>query len=285
MISDNNYNASIDNKRTAEMVIGLMAVFNEEDILQQTLSYYTEIGINILIIDNGSTDNSLDIAKSFLGKGVLGIKEIPTDTYRWEFLLDSLLKWSEEFDPDWCLLIDADTFLESPWHGKTLKEGIRDVAAQGYNVINFDNYEFWPVGEENTAETDVRKRLRYYTWADDRQEKCWKAYKGTRNSRKGGHALDLPDNIQKKIMPENFIMRHYRIRSFDQGLRKVFTDRIPRFKGEPLHFHKHYDNFERRREYFEIPKNRLIERVEGMPWKRELVFDGWFNYSRERKEW
>ena len=64
MILHNKYNVNLDNKKTAEMVIGLMAVFNEEDILQQTLSYYTEIGINILIIDNGSTDNSLNIAKS-----------------------------------------------------------------------------------------------------------------------------------------------------------------------------------------------------------------------------
>jgi glycosyltransferase involved in cell wall biosynthesis len=257
------------------MILGLMAVFNEADILAQCLRYHISAGLKFLVIDNGSSDNSLSIAEEFLGRGVLGIRSISTKTYKWAYLLDTLLEWSEDFDADWCFLVDADTFLESPLPGTTLTQAVNEVDSKGYNVINFDHYEFWPVGEECPEEFDVRKRLRYYTWADDRQEKGWKAWRGIRNSRLGGHAVDFPPDISKQVFPHNFVLRHYRIRSYEHGLRKVFAERLPRFIGEPANWHTHYNGFGLDRDFFEIPKEQLTERIEGEPWNREPLFHGW----------
>lgn len=257
------------------MVLGLMAVFNEADILGQCLQYHIAAGLEFLVVDNGSSDNSLSIAEEFLGRGVLGIRRISTESYKWAYLLDTLLEWSEDFDARWCFLVDADTFLEPPLPGTTLIAATKEVERQGYNVINFDHYEFWPVGDENPEVPDVRDRLKYYTWADDRQEKGWKAQRGTRNSRLGGHAVDFPSNITKRVFPDNFVLRHYRIRSYEHGVRKVFTERLPRFDGEPSNWHTHYDGFRPERSFFEIPKAWLIRRDEGEPWNREPLFHGW----------
>lgn len=257
------------------MFLGLMSVFNEADILAQCLSYHIASGLEFLIVDNGSSDDSLSIAEEFLGHGVLGIRRISTETYRWAYLLDTLLEWSEDFDAQWCFLVDADTFLEVPWPDSTLTAAAKEVERQGYNVINFDHYEFWPVGDERLEEFDIRERLKYYTWADDRQEKGWRARRGTRNSRLGGHGVDFPSEISKHVFPHNFILRHYRIRSYEHGVRKVFAERLPRFAGEPLNWHTHYKGFGLDRNFFEIPKEWLTKRTEGDPWNREPQFHGW----------
>jgi glycosyltransferase involved in cell wall biosynthesis len=252
-----------------------MAVFNEADIIAQCLEYHIAVGIRFLVLDNGSTDGSLSIAEQYLDRGVLSVRRIETETYKWGFLLDSLLKWSEDFQPQWCFLIDADTFLEQPSQYSTLATAITDVERKGYNVINFDHFEFWPVGDESVFERDIRKRLRYYTWADDKQQKAWRFSMGVRNSRLGGHAIDFPTEIAKRVFPHNFILRHYRIRSYEHGLRKVFRDRLPRFRGEPPKWHRHYDGFGAERSFFEIPKSLLTLRIEGEPWSLEPKFHGW----------
>jgi glycosyltransferase involved in cell wall biosynthesis len=256
-------------------ILGLMAVFNEADILDQSLQHHINTGFEFLVLDNGSTDESRAIAESYVGHGVLAVRQLVTETYRWGHLLDTLLTWSETFHPRWCFLVDADTFLEPPRQGQTLAQAISDVEAGGYNVINFDHFEFWPTGDERADVIDIRRRLTYYTWADDRQEKGWLACSGTRNSRMGGHEVDFPPSVIKRVYPENFVLRHYRIRSYEHGVRKVFSERLPRFAGEPSNWHTHYTGFRRDRDYFEIPKHRLTRRVEGDPWNREPRFHGW----------
>jgi glycosyltransferase involved in cell wall biosynthesis len=265
-------------------MLGLMAVFNEADILGQSLQYHIDAGFEFLVIDNGSTDDSRAIAESYVGRGVIGIREIVTQTYRWAHLLDALLEWSETFHPRWCFLVDADTFLEPPCHGQALAQAVAEVEADGCNVINFDHFEFWPTGEERAGVTDVRQRLPYYTWADERQEKGWFGCPGTRNSRLGGHSIDFPPSVVKRVYPRNFVLRHYRIRSYEHGVRKVFSERLPRFAGEPSKWHTHYTGFRGDRCYFEIPKQRLTRRVEGEPWNREPRFHGWEEKRASRRE-
>jgi glycosyltransferase involved in cell wall biosynthesis len=255
--------------------LGLMAVFNEADILAECLQYHIAAGLEFLIVDNGSSDDSVSIAEGYLGRGVLGIRRIPTETYRWAYLLDTLLEWSEDFNPKWCFLVDADTFLEPPSPDITLKGAVQEVERQGYNVINFDHFEFWPVGDELPEEPEVRSRITHYTWADDKQEKAWRACQGTRNSRLGGHAIDFPSDIPKLVFPDKFVLRHYRIRSYEHGLRKVFAERLPRFAGEPSNWHIHYHGFGSDREFYEIPKAWLTRRKEGEAWNREPSFHGW----------
>jgi glycosyltransferase involved in cell wall biosynthesis len=243
-----------------------MAVYNEEDVLGQNLAHLRAQGINTIVIDNGSTDASASIARSFLGEGVLAVRSAPADRYRWKWLLDSLVTWAADFSPDWCILCDADTFLESPDSKVTLRRSIEEEAARGFNVVRFDNFEFWPTDLDDTAEPDVRRRLKHYVYHDSRQEKAWKWIAGTCISRTGGHIVDFPCGVEKLVSPTRMIMRHYKIRSYEHGLRKVFGERLPRYVGEPEEWHVQYDWMTRERDDFVRDASLLSKYREDGKW-------------------
>jgi len=222
-------------------ILGLMAVYNEDDILEQTILHSLSQGIELIILDNGSTDQSFDIASAYQRKGVLCVRHLYTETYRWAFLLSTLCEWAHEFHADWGMLIDADTFLESSEVGVSLRQGIENEARGGYNVIKFNQFEFWPTSLDPLNEIDIRKRIKYYTFNDDRHESCWLHVPGVDISKEGGHTVFFPSGIEKRVSPTRFVMRHYKIRSYEQGLKKVYKDRLPRFRGEPTGWHIQYN--------------------------------------------
>ena len=89
----------------------ITATYNEEKLLPHFLRHYSNISDSIIIWDNGSTDCTLEIAKSF--------PKVEVRTYETGGL-NAIVK-SERFestraestDFDWCLLVDCDEFLVS----------------------------------------------------------------------------------------------------------------------------------------------------------------------------
>jgi len=246
-----------------------MLVFNEADIIEQTLNYGIREGIQFVIIDNGSTDGSFEICQKYLGRGVLKIERIFTKNFALDRLLKKVYELALFYDPDWLVLWDADVFLETPFKELKLSEAIKKVDREGYECIQFNNFEFWPTKEDPQL-TNVRQRIKYYTWNDNFRFIAWKAEKGVRNI--NAHTLNLK---QPKIYPVKFIMRHYKIRSFEQGLRKVFKERLPRFFDQPPTWHKHYDSFKKEKKYFVINSQKLTKYNEDGNWNLERKFDGW----------
>jgi len=247
-------------------VIGLMAVYNEDDILDQTIAYTISQGLKLIVLDNGSTDRSYEIAASYLGNGVLSVRRVPTETFEWAILLRMLCQWAWEFEAHWCVLVDADTFLESPRRRLTLLDAIRQEADLGHNVIKFNNFEFWPTPLDPSDEPDVRKRVTYYTYNDDNQEKCWANLPGVDIAQEAGHQVFYPPGIEKSISPNHFVMRHYKIRSYEHGLRKVFQQRQPRFRGQPEGWHIQYSWMSPARECFVRDPSTLTKYEEDGQW-------------------
>jgi hypothetical protein len=186
---------------------------------------------------------------------------------------------SVENKADWALLSGADEFLESPYRGLRLGEAIRLEAQKGYNLIQFDNFEFWPTEKDHDIpEKDVRKRLRYYSWHDDFQFRCYKVYPGTSIDESAGHTPTFPNGIAIKVSPNKFVLRHYKIRSYDHGLRKVFHERLSRYSPElrKMGWHVHYNNFGTERNYFIIDRSKLTRYEEDGNWSLTKTFDGSF---------
>lgn len=263
-------------------VIGLMAVYNEEDILEQTISYTLSQGLELIVLDNGSSDRSHEIAMAYQAHGVLCVRRVVTETYQWAFLLDTMSEWAREFGADWAVLIDADTFLESPYSGLSLREAIQQEARAGYNVIRFNNFEFWPTQVDPADEPDIRRRITYYTFNDDHQEKAWTHIPGVNISRAGGHQVLFPEEVKKAVSPRRFVMRHYKVRSYQHGLKKVFKERLPRFLGEPQGWHIQYDWMTYSKECFVRDPIRLTQYKEDRHWNLSptLGRDGQTEYDK-----
>jgi glycosyltransferase involved in cell wall biosynthesis len=236
-------------------IIAIMSAFNEEDIIGQTVSNLIDNGIDIYFIDHHSIDKTLDIAKSFLGKGVKKIEIFPEesgypselkDIYAWRYILRRKEELHSTLRADWYMHMDADAIVESPWENMTFIEAVQLVDALGYNCINFELFNFRPIIVEYKSNSKPQDFFEYWEPAnvsDELQIKCWKNL-GQKIDlvSSGGHNVKFKG---KKVFPLKFIMRHYPIRSRSHGIKKVFSERRSRFDLEEKSkgWHSQYDRY------------------------------------------
>ena len=219
-------------------VVAIVAAYNEADIIEQCIVDLIAQGLQVYVIDDGSTDGTATLVEQFLGRGVLAVERRSrpasdgVDAFDWEGILARKAQLASELDADWFLHHDADEFREGPWFGLSLKASIQLVDASGYNAIDSACLNFRPVAERFERGVDVRQAFRYYEPAalhDRIQIRCWK--RGERLVdlvSSGGHEAEFAG---RKVFPIRFLLRHYPIRSQEHGERKVFVERRPRFRA------------------------------------------------------
>ena len=190
----------------------------------------------------------------FRGRGVLEIETLAAPLaasspppFDWERILLRKVQLAGTLDADWILHHDADEFRESPWRGVPLVDAIRRVDALGFNAIDFASLDFWPVHDRFRSRDDVRAAFTAYTDRapyDRVQVRCWKKTEAPVDLvSSGGHDVQLPG---RRVFPIRFISRHYPIRSQAHGERKVFCERLGRFREaeRARGWHVQYDGIE-----------------------------------------
>src|SRR4029077_14897095 len=145
-------------------IVALLAVRNEELYLERCLEHHFRQEIETCVIDNGSTDRTTEIARSFLDRGVIRIEQLP---FSGVFELETQLRCKErlaaEIGADWFIHCDADEIRQAPKPYATLREGIEAVDRQGYNAIDFDEFVFLPTADYESFEgCDYIEAMRYY---------------------------------------------------------------------------------------------------------------------------
>jgi len=210
-------------------IVALLTCRNESLYLARCLQHLYEQGIETCVIDNESEDNTVDIARSFLNKGVFRIETQPYLGYfSMAVLLELKQKLADEIDADWFIHHDADEIREAPAPFKTLYDGIFAADQEGYNAINFDEFVFLPTTNEDAFEgTDYVKKMNYYYFFEpypNRQIKAWKKI-GVKVDlvSSGGHILNFEG---RKIFPRNFILRHYICLSKEHVIWKYYSSRV-----------------------------------------------------------
>jgi hypothetical protein len=125
---------------------------------------------------------------------------------------------------------DADEFRESPWPDRNLWEAIQEVDGLGYNAIDFRLLQF------RQRPMHSHLGLMYVTPCSTTSPRLT----GRPSRRNAGSAEKrLPTSSRlagmrpsfrtARSFPLQFLLRHYPIRSQEQGRRKVFEERLPRF--------------------------------------------------------
>ncbi len=255
IIYNRSYQSVSEKSKTTIRLIAIISAFNEEDIIGHVLSDYISQGIQVYFIDHHSTDKTLEIAKTFLGKGVQKVEIFPEesgyssdfkDVYAWRYILRRKEELHYILGANWYLHMDADAIVESPWENITFVEGINLVDTLGYNCINFELFNFRPVTDEYKNTFKPHNFFKYWEPADvfdELQVKCWKNI-GQKIDlvSSGGHDVKFEG---KKVFPIKFIMRHYPIRNRAHGIKKVFLERKPKFdtNEKNMGWHKQYERY------------------------------------------
>jgi hypothetical protein len=273
-------------------VVAILAAYNEEDVIAQVVRAAIEDGVQVYVLNHRSTDKTAAEVAPFLGRGVIGIETFPPDglrdeaatSFAWERILQRKEELAEDLDADWFIHGDADEFRESPWSGQALREGIQRVDALGYNAIDFRVLNFLPTIADPVEGDDVRTRLRFYEPGRDfdrLQVKCWKKTRQRVGlTASGGHSAEFAD---RRVFPVRFLLRHYPIRSQAHGERKVFRERLPRFREaeRARGWHVQYDDLSQGVSFVRDPatlirydpeatrldlwlRHREVERLEGV---------------------
>ncbi|MBK9578053.1 MAG: glycosyltransferase [Fibrobacteres bacterium] len=264
-------------------IVAVMTVYNEGDLIRPVIGDLIRNGIDVYLLDNASTDDTVEQASHWLGKGLLHIESYPADSgyperTGKEFALKDILRREEEvaahLGADWYLHVDADEFRESPWEGLTLSQAIRKAESEGYSAINYELYNFRPVRDDFPRGGDPRQFLTHWEpgdWFDSVQIKTWK-HPGARVdlSSTGGHNVQFPD---RKVCPVPFLLRHYPIRGEEHGRKKIFGERLDRFSQaeRAQGWHIQYEEYRTGKKSFLHNPSRLRSWNDGKP-AREAIF-------------
>jgi glycosyltransferase involved in cell wall biosynthesis len=210
-------------------ICSIIAVRNELKYLKILLPLLAEQNIDVVIIDNGSTDGSHDLYSDFMGKPVILVESLP---YQGFFSLSKQLAYKSEIrkkiNHDWVIHQDADEVMEHHLPGLTLRDAIQEADNAGYNILNFDEFTFLP--EPNADYTNrnyYTEILRYYHFEPEqnRLNRAWKRSAQFSNMESGGHLLHGKNH---SIWPINHILRHYIVLSAkhakDKYINRSFDD-------------------------------------------------------------
>jgi len=235
-------------------IVAIISAHNEGDVIYHVIGDLVKQGVEVYLLNHCSTDNTVEEAAKWLGKGLIHIENFPqeagyhlvnADKYVWYEILRRKEELAAQLGADWYIHTDADEFRESPWEGYSLSTAIQAVDRLGYTAIDFALLNFRPIDNSFAPGADVRDYLKHYEWGEnfnDRQVKCWKNVGAAVDLKSsGGHHVQFEGC---KVFPTKFILRHYPIRSQAHGERKVFAERKARFFAaeKQAGWHVQYDN-------------------------------------------
>jgi Glycosyl transferase family 2 len=208
-------------------VIALLATYNEERFVASCLEHLIESDVEVFLIDNESSDATVEIARTYLGDGLVDVEIFPrTGVYSWRPLLGRKSELAMTLDADWFLHVDADEVRLPPSSTLTLADALSDVDRQGYNAVNFQEFTFVPTQENPDHDhPNFEQTMRWYypfLPAGLHQLKAWKRSTGpVELAASGGHEARFAD---RRVYPEAFPMRHYFFLSVPHAVRK-FAER------------------------------------------------------------
>jgi glycosyltransferase involved in cell wall biosynthesis len=209
-------------------VIALLAAYDEERFVGGAIEHMAAQGVETYLIDNESTDATVEIAERYAGHGLAGIETFPRGgEYPWLRLLARKAELAATLEADWFVHVDADEIRLPPRSGLALAEALADVDRQGFNAVNFLEFTFVPTLEQPDHDHPRFQETmrRYYPFLPvlPNRLNAWKRQESPVDLVTGsGHVVDFPG---LRRYPESFPMRHYLFLSVEHAVRK-YVERV-----------------------------------------------------------
>ncbi len=213
-------------------VVALIASRNERRFIGPCIERLAEHGVESYLIDNGSTDETIEIAAGYLDRGLIGIEELPREVD--EFSLREQLQRKQELatgelEADWFIHLDPDEIRLPPPGAGTLAEALASVGSEGYNAVNFLELSFLPTRERPDHDHPrFEQTLRtYYPLLPEFPHRlnAWKARREIDLVWKAGHRVSFSG---LRMYPESFPMKHYLFLSVPHAIEKYVERRFNR---------------------------------------------------------
>jgi glycosyltransferase involved in cell wall biosynthesis len=206
----------------------MIQTYNEQRFIAGCIEHLHDQGVEVYLIDNESTDDTVAIAERYLGNGVAGIETLARrECFELEAQCARQEELAQTLDADWFIHHDADEIRVSPKRGQTLAEAISEIDAQGYNAVNFLEFTFIPTLESPDHDhPDFVKTMRHYyplLPVFPHRLNAWKRQDVRVKLGPAGHRVDFPD---LKMAPESLYMRHYQFLSAEHARQKYVARRF-----------------------------------------------------------
>lgn len=197
-------------ERGGPSVLAIVCTRNESVHVTRCLRDFVAEGIDVVLIDHGSTDDTVAKARAFLGKGLLAIETLP---WRGVFSLSEQLGRKAAIAAgaphDWIIHADADERFEAPAGHGGMRDALGTVQAAGYNCVNFSEFVFVPMRDENFTFEGYADAMRTYYFFEPKRPhfmRAWRRELAAHLPEHGGHVLHGAD---VRLFPADFALRHY----------------------------------------------------------------------------
>lgn len=204
-------------------VVAILAAYNEARFIDSCLHNLISQDVDVYLLDNGSTDQTVRIAEKWLGKGLINIEHLPRNgTFQLRTQLKRKQALTGGLEADWFIHVDADEILKPPPGDWNLASAITAVEEAGYNAINFQEYTFIPTMEspDHDNANYLETMRHYYPFAKQLPFgiRAWKNEPDpVELVQRGGH---IPRFTNMRLCPVFFANKHYQFLSTSQAISK-----------------------------------------------------------------
>lgn len=262
--------------------IVILSCYNDIDIIEGILEELLSTDIQLIIVDNWSTDGTWEKIKGLKNKKkLLHIEQFPlngpSENYDWKEILDRKALLAKDYPNRWILHQDSDEITLSPLTNFSLAESLSAVKDLGYNVVPLRMLDFRAIKDDFKSGNPV-SHFQFFLFSDipsyQLQNKVWlQPYdKIVDLSSRGGHDVSFEN---RRVYPIRFPRLHYSIRSSEQ-MNNKYLDRLKRTKKERelYGWHVHLDSIKKEKIVFD-----KIELNEFTPSKLYIEHKSWFVYE------
>jgi glycosyltransferase involved in cell wall biosynthesis len=222
--------------------VALRPVFTAEDHIGQVTSTLLENDLAVVILDNGSTDDSYAICEKFSSLKNVKIAQWFPQRIDLEALTLKLYRLAMRQAPDWLLFSDGDELAETERAGRTLRQVIEDAEKAGSNILQYDRFDFFMTDLDDSTIRCPVERLSHYSWQGDFNYRAFKSLPGTTAVPSFAHYPIFPPSTPYVFNQEKLVLRHYPYRSPLHARRKIdnLVRKIRAEGGDPKGWQKRY---------------------------------------------